>query len=62
MTARKSATSSPPVPKEYVAVKALSIMDASYLPGDSLSEESIQQLPTNRLKQLVSGGWLRPQN
>jgi len=63
MTARKNsaATSSPSVPDEYVAVKALSIHELAFLPGDQISEAAVAELPPGRLAQLVRTGTLRRQ-
>ncbi len=68
-TARKnSAAPAPPsVPGDqlsfdrYVAVKALSIHELAFLPGDQISEAAVAELPAGRLDQLVRTGTLRRQ-
>ena len=54
----ESAPSASRVP-EYVATRALSIHEASFLPGDRLTEASVEQLPPGRLNQLLRSGWVR---
>jgi len=64
MTARKNSApiSAPSVPvPDYIVVKALSILEDSFMPGDRLTEDSIDQLPPGRLAQLVRTGTLRRQ-
>ncbi len=48
--------------KEYVAVRSLSIEDASFLPGDQITESSLELLPPGRLDKLLRGGWVRAQH
>lgn len=57
---KKSAAPAPPsVPDEYVAVKALSIHELAFMPGDHITEAAVAELPPGRLAQLVRMGTLR---
>ena len=46
----------------YLATRSLSIGDASFLPGDQMTESSLELLPPGRLDQLLRGSWVRAQH